>query len=111
MMSDKVLSLLKKITLKDCQYDHASVQTIAHAGESAQQVFVYSDQDNYYFKAIGSPYLLAMTKWLLMQLQEKDKMVFADIDIAQLQQMFDLPMHKRQDALVILQLIEQLCPS
>ncbi|WP_440617447.1 hypothetical protein [Cysteiniphilum sp. 6C5] len=111
MISEKILALLKAITLKDCQYDHACVQTIAHAGELGQQVFIYSDQANYYFKAIGSPYLLAMTKWLVMQLQDEKKITLADIDIAQLQQMFDLPTHKRQDALVILQLIEQLCPS
>ncbi len=114
MMSEKILALLKAITLKDCQYDASCVQTIAHVGELGQQVFIYSDQTNYYFKAIGSPYLLAITKWLVMQLQDNDKAAltaFADIDIAKLQQMFDLPMHKRQDALVILQLIEQLYPS
>ncbi|GGF96893.1 hypothetical protein GCM10010995_12720 [Cysteiniphilum litorale] len=111
MMSEKILDLLQAITLKDCQYNPSCVQTIAHAGELGQQVFIYSDQTNYYFQAIGSPYLLAMTKWLVMQLQDKDKAAlatFADIDIAKLQQMFDLPTHKRQDALVILQLIEQL---
>ncbi len=109
MMSEKILDLLQAITLKDCQYNPSCVQTIAHAGELGQQVFIYSDQANYYFKAIGSPYLLAMTKWLVMQLQDNDKAALATFaDIAKLQQMFDLPAHKRQDALVILQLIEQL---
>ncbi|WP_119328025.1 hypothetical protein [Cysteiniphilum halobium] len=112
MISEKVLALLKEITLQDCQYDdNPDVQIIAHAGDSGQQVFIYSDQVDYYFKAIGSPYLLAMTKWLVIQLQDQQMREFANITIGQLQQAFDLPAHKRQDALVILQLIEQLHPS
>lgn len=108
MISEKIRALLKEIRLKDCQYDSQSIQTIARAGELGQQVLIYSDHAHYYFKAIGSPYLLAMTKWLVMQLHDKEMQKLADIDIAKLQQDFDLPTHKRQDALVILQLIEQL---
>ena len=108
MVNGKVLALLKEITLQDCQYEHQYVKKIAHAGDYQQQATIYSDQGNYYFKVIGSPYLLAMVKWLSIQLQAKQKASLETLDIANLQQMFDLPTHKRQDALLILQLIEQL---
>ena len=108
MISKKVYALLKKIKLQDCTYDNQSLEIIARAGASGQQVLIYRDHARYYFKAIGSPYLLAMSKWLMTQLQAKEMQTLADIDIAKLQQTFDLPTHKRQDALVILQLIEQL---
>lgn len=108
MISGKVLSLLKSINFQDFQCNGKQVKTIAYAGEDQRQVFIYCNQKNYSFKAIGSPYLLGMTKWIVMQLQNGQLAFLTTLDITKLQYTFDLPAHKRQDALIILQLIEQV---
>lgn len=108
MCNQIISSLLSSITLEDCQYKANFVDKVAKAGENNQQIVIYCNQGKYYCKAIGSPYLLAMAKWLTKLLQENKLVIYKTINIAELQCKFSLPRNKRQDALLILQLIEQL---
>lgn len=109
MYSQKVIALLDNITIEDYQYIMPQfAKKIAQAGEHYQQVQIYYVHRNYYFKAIGSPYLLIMANWLINKIETEDTKFFKEIDIAYMYNTFDLPIHKRKDALLILQLIEQL---
>lgn len=108
MLNKIVLSLIKNITLHECQYSNKHARLIGHAGDYRQQALMYKDERGYHFKVIGSPYLLAMTKWLSMELENNKLIHLADSNIRKLQENFNLPDNKRQDALIILQLIEQI---
>ncbi|WP_395947183.1 hypothetical protein [Caedibacter taeniospiralis] len=111
MYNQYVLSLLKEMNFKECQHVAIEAERLVSVGERGRQVIVYRSQTAYYFKAIGSPYLLAMAKWLTQSLEQKRMSALAQLTITELVVQFSLPAHKRQDALLILQLIEKLHDS
>ncbi|WP_116963404.1 hypothetical protein [Fastidiosibacter lacustris] len=107
MYSKKVLSLLDNINSTDFLPSKTVLKQVK-IGEGMQQIIIACDDNRYYFAAIGSPYLLAMGKWLKDNLQQGTWMKIKDYQITDLVEYFSLPEHKRQDALLILNLIEQL---
>ena len=107
MYNQQVLQWLLKINEDDClELDQSSV--VITAGSDYQQVVFGEIDKKYYFCVIGSPYLMAMTKWLQEQLNTSPAMSLEHYDVTQLVDLFELPQHKRKDALLIVQLIEQL---
>ena len=107
MYNQYVLSLLKEINRLDCNHSVSDAQITIQVGEAQQQVIIYYWEKRYYFKAIGSPYLLAMAKWLKEKLQQNQSLELENYTIIDLVSQFSLPQHKRKDGLLILQLIEQ----
>ena len=107
MYNQRVLKWLLKIDKNDYLSDK-SLSPKVIMGEGNQQVVFAISEDKCYFSVIGSPYLMAMSKWLQAVINKGQYTSIKDYSIIQLVELFDLPEHKRQDALLILQLIEQL---
>ncbi|WP_119344361.1 hypothetical protein [Facilibium subflavum] len=107
MYNETVLHYLAQISMNDRLPKDKKHQGVK-VGDGMQQVIFYHGHHKVYFAVVGSAYLMAMTKWVQLKLQQKDWQALKAQDIKSLVEKFDLPVFKRQDALLILQLIEKL---
>lgn len=110
MYNDMIVKWLAKITDEDYLPDDISEsdKVCIAAGSDMNQVVITMARKHVYFSVVGSPYLMAMTKWLQQQLIKEDIVTLKQQTISTLVDQFHLPSYKRQDALLILSLIEQI---
>ena len=109
MYNQKVLSYLTQISEGDL-IPEALLKESHHTGDHAQSIYLYYDQTSgmSYIRGLGSPYLLAMLKWLQIELNQGNKNTLHEYHIQTLVALFDIPVHKKQDAFMILEIIEQI---
>ena len=110
MYNDIILRWLSAITPQDYLSGKVAQggQICIAAGAEMNQIIITIIKKQVYFSVVGSPYLMAMTKWLQQMLIKDDITGLKQQTVLTLARQFDLPAYKRQDALLILSLIEQI---
>ena len=107
MYSDLIIHYLEMIKVED-RVSPKRYNDCIMAGYGMQRSLMLINNDSVLYSVVGSPYLMAMTKWLQQELLVKNIKTLKQYNISDLVLLFDLPAYKRQDALLILELIQQV---
>ena len=106
-----ILEWIQKIHPTDYSIVPAALgRSITVGNQFAKIQLCWSTDQKLFFKAMGSPFLLAMMKWLYSTLQ-KTQLPPDNVTITSLVQQFQLPDNRRSDALLILKLLQRFKAS
>lgn len=109
MYHPRLIEWLEKITSEDYLPERALSQSIV-IDDGTAEVAIDPRTRPVRFAVFGSPYLIAMMKWLQHMLT-CDRISLIKYDMKALVAEFDLPEQKRRDAFLILRLIEKIADA
>ena len=104
MYNDLVKKMLAKISLDDAKTFPDQKKYSVEDNFSTLEIYVKDGKVS--FRVFGDGYILAMMKWLQIQLQSKQNI--SNISLESLISLFELPELKYRNALQIVELIEKI---
>ncbi|MFZ9035318.1 MAG: hypothetical protein ACO2ZM_04285 [Francisellaceae bacterium] len=106
MYPEVILNWIRQLNDEDGHFP--STATKIEVNGAMSKIEFYVARQHAWFKVFGSPYLLAMVKWLQQGVDQGRMSQFYCYDINRLIHEFELPRTKRYEAMMIIELIEKL---
>ena len=104
MYNSEVKKMLRLISKEDAVID--SDQIRYSVGDGFSTIDIYVSVNKVSFRVYGDAYVLAMTKWLQLELKNNEDI--SELSLECLVDKFDIPTNKIRDAVQILDLVEQV---